>query len=226
MQIGQRAGIPGSLSLSHRPHPERLRQQSRSSESIRPRAMKCTKRSFALICALLAVHLSLSIGRLNAHDADRGSDTLAGAQTAKQQCINTCRARYRDCRHLNQLPSFECRGASANVSLGLTAVFRALGGGWQIRDGNNFVTPATIDQMRSRTDWGSLLPPANAPQPPAPGLPGPENIGPTDPAAGMVSARRARTCLSTRFIAQGVRFNLLKLVKVSARYPREAVVRS
>jgi hypothetical protein len=72
--------------------------------------MKCTKRSFAVICVLLAVHLSLSIGSLNARGADRGSDTLARAQTAKQQCVNTCRARYRDCRHLNQLPSFECRG--------------------------------------------------------------------------------------------------------------------
>ncbi|MET4177541.1 efflux transporter outer membrane subunit [Bradyrhizobium sp. LA7.1] len=70
-------------------------------------------------------------------------------------------------------------GASANVSLGLTAVFRALGGGWQIREGNNFVSPATVDQMRARTDWGSLLPPPNAPQPPDPGLPGPEDIGPT-----------------------------------------------
>ena len=72
--------------------------------------MKCTKRSFAVICVLLAAHLSLNIGKLNARDADRGSDTLARAQTAKQQCINTCRARYRDCRRLNQLPSFECRG--------------------------------------------------------------------------------------------------------------------
>jgi hypothetical protein len=24
--------------------------------------------------------------------------------------MNTCRARYRDCLHLKQLPSFECRG--------------------------------------------------------------------------------------------------------------------
>ena len=72
--------------------------------------MKCIKRSFAVICVLLAVLLSLSIARLNARDADRGSDTLARAQTAKQQCINTCLARYRDCRRLNQLPSFECRG--------------------------------------------------------------------------------------------------------------------
>ena len=72
--------------------------------------MKCTKRSFAIICIVLAVPPSLSIGRLNARDADDATSTLARAQTAKQQCISTCRARYRDCRHLNQLPSFECRG--------------------------------------------------------------------------------------------------------------------
>jgi NodT family efflux transporter outer membrane factor (OMF) lipoprotein len=70
-------------------------------------------------------------------------------------------------------------GAAANVSLGLTAVFRALGGGWQIRVDSNFVTAATVEQMRARTDWGNVLPPVNAPQPPAPGLPGPEDIGPT-----------------------------------------------
>jgi NodT family efflux transporter outer membrane factor (OMF) lipoprotein len=69
--------------------------------------------------------------------------------------------------------------AAANVPLGLTAVFRALGGGWQIRVDGNFVTAATVDQMRARTDWGNLLPPTSRPQPPAPGLPGPEDIGPT-----------------------------------------------
>ena len=72
--------------------------------------MKCNKRSFAVVSALFAVLLSLSIGTLNARDADLASRTFAAAQTAKQKCINTCRARYRDCRHLNQLPSFECRG--------------------------------------------------------------------------------------------------------------------
>jgi len=45
-----------------------------------------------------------------ARDAYPASGTLAAAHTAKRQCINTCRARYRDCRRLNQLPSFECRG--------------------------------------------------------------------------------------------------------------------
>jgi hypothetical protein len=72
--------------------------------------MKCTKGSFAVICALLAVPLSLSSGRLNAGNADLASGTLVAAQTAKQQCINTCRARYRDCLRLNLISSFECRG--------------------------------------------------------------------------------------------------------------------
>jgi hypothetical protein len=71
--------------------------------------MKCSKRSFAVASLLSAVLLSLSIGTLNARDADLASRTFAAAQTPKQQCINTCRARYRDCRHMNQLPSFECR---------------------------------------------------------------------------------------------------------------------
>ncbi len=72
--------------------------------------MKYTKRSFAVVCVLLATHLPMSIGTVDARDADGGSVTLARAQTAKQQCLNTCRARYRDCRRLNQLPSSECRG--------------------------------------------------------------------------------------------------------------------
>ena len=71
--------------------------------------MKCSTRSFAVVFLLCALLLSLSIGTLNARDADLASRTFAAAQTAKQRCINTCRARYRDCRHLNQLPSSECR---------------------------------------------------------------------------------------------------------------------
>jgi NodT family efflux transporter outer membrane factor (OMF) lipoprotein len=69
--------------------------------------------------------------------------------------------------------------AYANVALGATAICRALGGGWQIREDSYFVTRATADQMRARTNWGALLPSAGQPQPPAPGLPSPADIGPT-----------------------------------------------
>jgi len=78
------------------------------------RAMKCRKQSFAIVPVLCAVLLSLlllveSTGTLKARDADLSSLTFAAARTAKQQCINTCRARYRDCRSRKQVPSFECR---------------------------------------------------------------------------------------------------------------------
>jgi hypothetical protein len=72
--------------------------------------MKCSRRSLAGAFVLFAVPLSSSIRTLNARDADLAFRTFAAAQTAKQRCINICRARYRDCRRLNQLPSFECQG--------------------------------------------------------------------------------------------------------------------
>jgi hypothetical protein len=71
--------------------------------------MKCSKRSFAVVSVLFALLLSLSAGTLNARDADPASYTLAAAQTAKPKCINTCRARYRDCQSRKEIPSFECR---------------------------------------------------------------------------------------------------------------------
>jgi hypothetical protein len=77
--------------------------------------MKFSKRSFAVVSVLFAVLLLLlslvvSTGTLNARDADLASRTFAAAQTAKQQCVNTCRARYRDCLSMKQIPSSECRG--------------------------------------------------------------------------------------------------------------------
>jgi NodT family efflux transporter outer membrane factor (OMF) lipoprotein len=69
--------------------------------------------------------------------------------------------------------------ASGNVALGLVAVYRALGGGWQIRQDSVFVDAKTNRQMRARTHWGHLLPPADSRQPAAPGLPAPADVGPT-----------------------------------------------
>jgi hypothetical protein len=72
--------------------------------------MPVTKRPFAAVAALCAALLLLSSGTLSARDADAASYTVAAGQTAKKQCISACRARYRDCRRLNQLPSDECKG--------------------------------------------------------------------------------------------------------------------
>jgi NodT family efflux transporter outer membrane factor (OMF) lipoprotein len=69
--------------------------------------------------------------------------------------------------------------AEGNLSVSLTTTYKALGGGWQIREGKDFVDPANAQEMRARTNYGDVLPPADQPQPPTPGLPGPSDIGPT-----------------------------------------------
>ena len=66
--------------------------------------------------------------------------------------------------------------AEGGVSTGLASVYRGLGGGWQLRAENEFVPAATAEEMRRRTNWGELLPPPGAPQPPAPGLPTPADV--------------------------------------------------
>jgi len=72
--------------------------------------MKCGKRSVVVASLFFAMVLTWNIGTLNARDIDLASTSFVAAQTASRQCINDCRARYRDCRRLNQLPSSECRG--------------------------------------------------------------------------------------------------------------------
>jgi NodT family efflux transporter outer membrane factor (OMF) lipoprotein len=61
--------------------------------------------------------------------------------------------------------------ADGTIPLGLIATYRALGGGWQIREGHDFLPSHTRSEMSQRTNWGSLL------QAPAPGLPGPQDRG-------------------------------------------------
>jgi NodT family efflux transporter outer membrane factor (OMF) lipoprotein len=65
--------------------------------------------------------------------------------------------------------------ARGDIPQGLVSVYRALGGGWQIREGKPLVPAEIKAEMAKRTDWGKLLelddggPPA-----PVPPLPPPE----------------------------------------------------
>lgn len=68
--------------------------------------------------------------------------------------------------------------ASGNVSTSLATIYRSLGGGWQIRGNSEFVNDTVRAEMRNRTNWGSVLPPAGPPPQPEPGLPAPADIGP------------------------------------------------
>lgn len=51
------------------------------------------------------------------------------------------------------------------ISNNLVGVYRALGGGWQIREGKDVVPDSIREQMAKRTDWGGLLSPAAQPSP-------------------------------------------------------------
>jgi hypothetical protein len=48
---------------------------------------------------------------------------------------------------------------AGNVDLGLVALYKALGGGWEIREGKPFVPEKIREEMRNRTNWGRLLEP-------------------------------------------------------------------
>jgi NodT family efflux transporter outer membrane factor (OMF) lipoprotein len=46
-----------------------------------------------------------------------------------------------------------------DVVLNLVAMYKALGGGWQIREGQEFVSKEYTEEMENRTDWGNLIQP-------------------------------------------------------------------
>jgi outer membrane protein TolC len=53
-----------------------------------------------------------------------------------------------------------------NIATNLIALYKALGGGWEVRLGNDFVPAGMRDEMKERTDWGELLDTINS-EPPA-----------------------------------------------------------
>ena len=52
-----------------------------------------------------------------------------------------------------------------DISSNLVGVYRALGGGWQIREGKDLLPPSVKMEMAKRTNWGDLLAPTTYPVP-------------------------------------------------------------
>ncbi len=44
-----------------------------------------------------------------------------------------------------------------NVALNAVALYKALGGGWQISRGRRYLSEETVARMKARTDWGKIL---------------------------------------------------------------------
>ena len=70
-------------------------------------------------------------------------------------------SRGRCARRVLLAPDTGCRralpDAQGRVVNSLVSTYRALGGGWQMRSGNSYVDPDTLNEMRERTNWGELL---------------------------------------------------------------------
>ncbi len=63
--------------------------------------------------------------------------------------------------------------ARGGVVQGVISVYRALGGGWQIREGHDVVSDEVKAEMSRRTDWGRMLEPSHH----LPPTPPPEETG-------------------------------------------------
>ena len=74
-------------------------------------------------------------------------------------------------------------GTRSEIAFDLIALYKALGGGWEVGDGKPIVPEAMQAQMMNRTDWGNLLP-APTP-PPAEALPLPTPAGQMPPVAPL-----------------------------------------
>ena len=50
--------------------------------------------------------------------------------------------------------------ARGEIALNLIAMYKALGGGWEIREGHEFISNENRKEMEERTNWGDLLTPS------------------------------------------------------------------
>jgi hypothetical protein len=53
------------------------------------------------------------------------------------------------------------------VDVALIGMYKALGGGWELRKGKEFVPKDIIEEMEQRTNWGNLLSPDEYEYPPS-----------------------------------------------------------
>jgi NodT family efflux transporter outer membrane factor (OMF) lipoprotein len=56
---------------------------------------------------------------------------------------------------------------TGSVDVALVAMYKALGGGWELRKGKEFVPKSIIEEMEQRTNWGNLLSPDEYEYPPS-----------------------------------------------------------
>ena len=103
------------------------------------------------------------------------ADLLARSVTSSRNAVSLAVLQYREGvtdfttvltaqqALLNQQDSLA--STLGNISTSLVGVYRALGGGWETRQGEELVPAEIKEEMRRRTNWGDLLAPAIYNQP-------------------------------------------------------------
>lgn len=89
-----------------------------------------------------AVHSAIKATNLTIIQYKEGEDDFTTVLYAEQQQLRV---------------QTELVNAQAEVPLALVALYRALGGGWQIRNGDDIVPLKIREDMARRTNWGNLL---------------------------------------------------------------------
>jgi NodT family efflux transporter outer membrane factor (OMF) lipoprotein len=105
------------------------------------------------------------IGYLRAQDQ---ATFLAEAVAASERAVELSLIQYRDGAIDYQRVLDSQQGlvtdqdnlavTQGNIVLNLVSLYKALGGGWELRSGQAFVRQAIQTEMRERTNWGRLLP--------------------------------------------------------------------
>jgi outer membrane protein TolC len=96
----------------------------------------------------------------------REGEALADAVVAAERAVDIALIQYREgatdyttvINAQQVLVSQQDRlSRRAATILNLLALYKALGGGWELHDGDDFASDDTKKQMKERTYWGSLL---------------------------------------------------------------------
>ena len=92
---------------------------------------------------------------------------LAEAAVAARRAVDLALIRYRDglgnytpvllTQRSLLLQEDLLTDARGRLAGNLVGLYRSLGGGWQLREGNEFISDETRDTMQQRTNWGDLL---------------------------------------------------------------------
>jgi NodT family efflux transporter outer membrane factor (OMF) lipoprotein len=126
---------------------------------------------------VLSAYQEVEDGLVGFLKAQEATEFLARSAKASERAVELSIIQYREgvsgyVRVLTALQDLlehqdSLTQAQSSIATNLIASYRALGGGWQSRKVNDVVPDSVLEEMRERTDWGSIIPPDDLQDAPA-----------------------------------------------------------